>query len=56
MRSVSPSLRIVARPTYPYEGYRLLNAVVKDLSKTKVCELDGSSGGEQHWWKDVIYQ
>jgi hypothetical protein len=48
MCSVSPSLRIVAHPTYPYEGYHLLNAIVKDLSKTEICELDGSSGGEQH--------
>jgi hypothetical protein len=53
MRSVSPT---AAHPTYPYEGYRMLNALVNDLSKTKICELDGSSGCEQHWWKNVNYQ
>jgi hypothetical protein len=56
MRSVSPSLRIAARPTYPYKRYRLLNAVVKDFSQTKVGELDGTSRGEQHLRKKVNYQ
>jgi hypothetical protein len=49
-------MRLAAYPTYSYKRYRLLKAVVKDLSQTKVGELDGTSGGEQYLRKKIKYQ
>jgi hypothetical protein len=49
-------MRLAAYPTYSYKRYRLLNAVFKDLSQTKVGELDGTSRGEEYLRKKFKYQ